>query len=968
MDYNELYDRYVKLLEENKMLKEKNKNLREYIRLQVPNLFMDDKCKELTKTNTDTSIRGNKCIQVNKNSAPKDKIRLFMSLFKGREDVYAKRWQSENGKSGYSPVCVNEWVRGMCYKPKVKCSECKNKKYAPLNENAIDRHLRGIEVLGIYPMIKDETCYFVAIDFDDDGWENDISILQEICIEKKIPFAVERSRSGNGAHLWFFFKEKIAAASARKFATALLTYAMTKRYKIKFKSYDRLFPNQDTMPKGGLGNLIALPMQKFVRKNNNTVFVDKNFKPYEDQWKFLSSVEKLIRNQIECYISEICTNSELGDLKEDKEETDKPWKGNNEIRKLSIEDFPDNAHIIKANMLFISKEGFSNRTLNSIKRIAAFKNPEFYKAQALRLSTFDKPRVISLSEETSEYLCIPRGCEMELNNFLKENKVGFEYNDNTYSGRIISVLFNGKLGEEQAVAVDALLKFDNGVLSAATGFGKTVLGAKLIAERKVSTLVIVHTRQLLEQWKEKLKHFLIIDESLAIDKTKRKGRKKNIDVIGQIGSGKNNLNGIVDIAIMQSLVRKGEVKELVKDYGMVLVDECHHASAFNFELILKSISAKYVYGLTATPIRKDGHHPIIFIQCGPVRYRVNAKKQAEKSSFEHYVIPRFTSFRKPVCQNEKEWSISEIYSVIGTSQIRNNLIIDDVTNCVKEGRNPIVLTERTSHVEILSDMLKEKLSYVITLTGKMSAKERKSEFDKLLNIPTGNSVVIVATGRFIGEGFDEPRLDTLFLAMPISWKGTLQQYAGRLHRIYENKNEVQIYDYVDVHVDVLERMYEKRLKGYAAIGYSAKSESKPIEAINSIYNNNNFLTVFSNDVFTAKNEIIIVSPFVSKRRLSQMLKLLMIAIKNCVNIKVITRPKTDFKGKNIFNLEEMHETMKVSGIAVILKSNIHQKFAIIDEKIVWYGSINLLSYGSAEESIMRLESINIANELLDTVE
>lgn len=530
-------------------------------------------------------------------------------------------------------------------------------------------------------------------------------------------------------------------------------------------------------------------------------------------------------------------------------------------------------------------------------------------------------------------------------------------------------MFNGELREEQEAAADAMLKYDTGVLSATTGFGKTVIGAKLIAERKANTLIIVHTQQLLDQWRERLSQFLVINEVLEVEDTnKRRGRKKNFGVIGQIGAGKNNLNGIIDIAIMQSLVRKGEVKELVKDYGMVLVDECHHVSAFSFEQILKNVTAKYVYGLTATPIRKDGHHPIIFMQCGPIRYKVDARKQAEKRPFEHYVIPRFTSFRKPVCQDEKEWSIAEIYSEISTSQIRNELIINDVINCVKEGRNPIVLTERTAHVEMLADALKEKVSNVIILTGRMSAKEKKAEIEKLSSIPKESSVVIVATGKFVGEGFDEPRLDTLFLAMPISWKGTLQQYAGRLHRIYENKNEVQIYDYVDVHIGVLERMYEKRLKGYASIGYSAKSESKPFETINSIYNNNNFLTVFSNDIFSAKHEILIVSPFISKRRLSQMLKLLMATIKNCDKVKVITRPETDFKEKDKDGLKEMYESIRAFGIEIIFKANIHQKFAIIDKKTVWYGSINLLSYGSSEESVMRLESINIANELLGTVE
>lgn len=461
--------------------------------------------------------------------------------------------------------------------------------------------------------------------------------------------------------------------------------------------------------------------------------------------------------------------------------------------------------------------------------------------------------------------------------------------------------------------------------------------------------------------------FLTINEILPVLNDKRRGTKKNLSIIGQIGAGKNRLSGIVDIATMQSLVREGEVKELVKDYGMVIVDECHHVSAFNFEQILKNVPAKFVYGLTATPTRKDGHHPIIFMQCGPIRYKVDPLKQAKRHPFEHYLIPRFTSFKKPIYIDEKDWSITDIYSEITTSEIRNQLIVEDVVNCLKEGRNPIVLTERTAHAFLLADALKENFCDVVILTGAMSAKEKKEEIEKLSNMPKETKAVIVATGKFVGEGFDEPRLDTLFLAMPISWKGTLQQYAGRLHRLYENKKEVQIYDYVDVHVGVLDRMYQKRLRGYASIGYSAKPDSKPFEMINSIYDNKNFYTFFSNDILSSKRSITIVSPFIGKKRLMQMIELLRIALSNKIKIRIITRPDMDFKEKDKQNIKEMLNCITAEGINLVLKSNIHQKFSIIDEKVVWYGSINLLSYGSAEESIMRLSSVNIANELMGTI-
>ncbi len=959
MEYNELYEKYQKLLAENQKLKTEVEEYRGRLGSTMPvSLFV---CDDDMAVETDNHISKP---TVNNNSSPEDKIKLFMSLFKGREDVHAKRWKN---KSGYSPACLNEWIRGVCNKRKIKCTECNNKNYAALNPDVIDKHLRGKDVFGVYPMLEDETCYFLAIDFDGESWKKDITVIREICSEKKIPCAVERSRSGNGAHLWFFFKDRVSAVNARKFGTALLTQAMGRRHEIEFKSYDRLFPSQDTLPKGKLGNLIALPLQMEARKSNNSVFIDENFQQYQDQWYFLSNIRKLSDSEISLYIAELCKGSELGDLRQSEDEDGKPWERSRVSLRLDRSDFPQKVRITRANMLYVSKDGFSHKALNALKRLAAFKNPEFYKAQAMRLPTRNKPRVISLSCEISGFLCLPRGCEVALVDFLDRYKVRYELTVETCGGKPINVEFNGELLGEQADSAAALLEYDNGVLYAATAFGKTVIAANLIANRKVNALILVHTRQLLEQWKKRMHEFLSINEVLPADDTAKRGRKKKRSVIGQIGAGKNTLSGIVDIAVMQSLVKGDEVKELVREYGMVLVDECHHVSAVSYEKVIQHVTAKYVYGLTATPVRRDGHHPIVFMHCGPVRYKVDARKQAEKRPFDHYVIPRFTPFRKPVSQDEKEWPITAIYSEISTSEIRNQLIIDDVVNSVNEGRNPLILTERTAHVKMLAKALRETLPNVVTLTGSMSAKERKAAMEALAATPDDKSVVLVATGRFIGEGFDEPRLDTLFLAMPVAWKGTVQQYAGRLHRLYETKSDVQIYDYVDVHVAVLERMYQKRLKVYASIGYAAKSDSRPFESTNAIFDNNSFLPVFTNDVLAAKNEIIIVSPYIGKRRLTQMLSLLTIAINNGAKITVITRPEADYKEKDRPSVKEMADTIRNSGINLILKANIHQKFSVIDQRIVWYGSINMLSFGSSEESIMRLDSLNIANELTGSI-
>jgi len=627
-DEGQLLDKYNRLLSELNRLKDENRQLKEQLGLadtdDSKNSIQTSKT-EKSNFQTETSENTSDSI-IASTSDPIEKIRLFMTLFKCREDVYARRWENRRkGTSGYSPVCLNEWQSGICAKPKISCSRCAHKSYGILDEKIIENHLRGNIVVGVYPLFPDETCCFLAIDFDEEDWQKDITALRKVCTELAIPFAVERSRSGNGGHVWFFFENRISAALARKFGTALLTHSMDRRHEIRFKSYDRLFPSQDTLPKGGFGNLIALPLQKAARENHNSEFVDVSFKCYPDQWAFLSAIRKLSEESIEYHISKLCPGHELGQLKiDDEEEPEKPW----ETRKVRLakSDFPKQIEIVRANMLFIPKAGISQRALNRIKRLASFKNPMFFRQQAMRLPTYGHPRVISCADETKEYLCLPRECWNDLSNELEEIGIKHRFIDRTYSGRNIDVTFKGNLRDEQSLALESLLQHETGILSGTTAFGKTVVALRLIAERKVNTLILVDKVSLLSQWKKKISDFLTINEALPepVGVTeKKRGRKKKGTLVGQLGAGKNTLGGIVDIAVMQSLGRKGEVKECIQDYGMIIVDECHHASAFTYESILKSARAKYIYGLTATPTRKDGHHPIFFMHCGPIRYRDN---------------------------------------------------------------------------------------------------------------------------------------------------------------------------------------------------------------------------------------------------------------------------------------------------------------------------------------------------------
>ena len=948
-EYSDMLEKYNLLLEENKKLKAELALLKDKTGLVMPEA-------EATPQISISSI--------NKHSSPEEKISLFRSLFKGREDVFARRWYSKTtDKSGYHPVCENEWNDEFCDKKKFKCSACPNRKLMTLTDKDIYRHLSGKDsygrdVVGIYPMLTDETCLFLCADFDEENFKSDVTAFRKTCEEFDIPISVEISRSGNGAHAWIFFEEPVSASVARKLGSGILTKTMEKS-NLSFKSYDRFFPNQDTMPKGGFGNLVALPLQGNARKNGNSLFVDKDFIPYSDQWEYLGSIQKLSSERVDELVSALCKSGDLGELISEKE--DKPWETKRQIV-LSVEEYPESLEIVYSNMLYVPTKDLSAGLINKIKRLAAFKNPDFYRSQAMRLPIYNKPRIVCTAEIFDEYIALPRGCEDALVDLFSGTETNVSITDKTNRGTEIPVDFNGILREEQQPAADALLEHNIGVLSATTAFGKTVVASYLIGERKTNTLVLVHTQSLMAQWQKSLQQFLTINVAPP-EKQKGRGRRKAWSPVGVLGAGKNTINGIIDVSVMQSLISEDEVKELVRNYGMIIVDECHHVSAVNFEKILKYANAKYVYGLTATPTRQDGHHPIIFMQCGPVRYKVDAKSQAEKRNFEHYLIPRFTPYR---CET-KDKNITEIYKDLSENELRNSYIVNDIIKALKSRRTPIVLTERREHVLKLKDMLSRHCQNIITLFGTSSQKERRETLEKLETIPDNESLIIIATGRYVGEGFDYPRLDTLFLALPIAWKGKVAQYAGRLHRNYPGKSEVQIYDYVDVHIPVLERMYQKRLKGYSSIGYRIKIDNDHSVTPDLIYDGKSFYTVYCQDIKSAHKEVIIVCPFMRKNRISQLSKVLTQALQNEVSVTVITRPPENFKESEQETVKENTTLLQNCGVNVMYKSDFHQKFTIVDNQIVWYGSVNFLSFGTAEESIMRFTSHDIAGQLMDTV-
>lgn len=753
---------------------------------------------------------------VDRTSSSEAKIALFRGLFRGRDDVYPRRFESrKTGRAGYAPACANEWVRGVCEKPRTKCAECPNRRFLPVTDDVIRWHLSGCDaegqpfVAGVFPLLQDETCFFLAVDFDKAGWRDDAAAFRETCCDLNLPVALERSRSGRGAHVWLFFDEAIPAALARRLGSHVLTETMERRPEIGLDSYDRLFPNQDTMPQGGFGNLIALPLQRAPRKQDNTVFLDSAFVPWPDQWAFLASVRKIGRPQVEAIAEDAERRGRILGVRlppQDDGETE-PWTAPPSRRREApiVGDLPPTLDFVLGNQIYIPKQGLNPGLRNRLLRVAAFQNPEFYKAQAMRLSTYNKPRVVACAEDLPHHIGLPRGCLDDVRKTLTDLGIRMAIRDERRDGSRLEVTFRGELRHEQKAAADAMLRHENGVLAATTAFGKTVVAAWLIAQRGVNALVLVHRRQLLDQWVERLSTFLDIPAKQ----------------IGRIGGGRSRPTGRIDVGIIQSLVRKGVVADLVADYGHVIIDECHHLSAHSFEQVARQSKARFILGLSATVARKDGHHPIIFMQCGPVRHQVYARAQAASRPFEHFVLVQPTTFQPTRSPDpDKRVEFQTLYQELIDDPARTRRICEDVIDSVRNGRSPLILTERNDHLDRFEQELATRVAHVVVLRAGVGKKQRQAINERLAAIPRHEGRVILATGKHVGEGFDDPRLDTLLLTLPVSWRGTIAQYAGRLHRLYDGKREVRIYDYADLNVPMLARMFDRRCRGYEAIGYT----------------------------------------------------------------------------------------------------------------------------------------------------
>lgn len=910
-------------------------------------------------------------------------VRIFYSYFWGRMDVFSKRYQNKStGKAGYFPQCNNFWRNGICPKAsgaKVKCKECSNRAWTKLEPYHIEAHLRGDrddagDVIGVYPLFPDGTCRFLVFDFDnhekgseeldfantDNIWKEEVNALREICKQNHIPVLVERSRSGRGAHLWIFFDSAIDASLARRFGFALLDKGAESVNLKSFHYYDRMLPAQNILDNGEIGNLIALPLQGQALKNGNSVFIDENWNVIPNQWQALTSTPKLSKQQIEEFISIWCHVNDSDGINGITDDT-KPWERSNTFHKSDVS---GNMKIILSNKIYVSTENLKPRIQNQIRRLAAFSNPQFYKNKAIGLSNYAQSRYIYLGSDDSGYICIPRGLLEIIEERCHEADITIDIDDKRSIGKDIDVEFSGELRDNQKNAIHDLLKYDCGILSAATAFGKTVTCSGIIAEKKTSALIILESSALVEQWENSLNTFLQINEEPPEYQTKTGKIRKRKSPVGIIHGAKDTSTGIIDIAMVGSLCKKGEYHPRLKEYGLVLVDECHHSASATMSSVLQEVNAKNVYGVTATPFRGDGLDKINFMLLGAVRFRYTAKEKALEQGIPHYIVPRFTRTVNP--HGRVNTHVNDAYEIIRDSEVRNNQIADDIKSCIEKGRTPVVLTKYTEHASKLYEQVKKYADKVFLLTGTKSKKEQKILRTEMENVSAGESMILIATGQLIGEGFDFPRLDTLIMATPVAWKGIVEQYAGRLNRDYAGKENIMIYDYVDLHIPVFDKMYTKRLSAYKKIGYQIYTSKKyEKQETNAIYDSDTYLSVYENDLRNAEKEIVISSPTLSKYKVYRMIDLLKDRQETGVKVTIVTWHPDSYKyGKDEHRIELM-ELLRNYGFHIELMKENCERYAVIDNEIVWYGSMNLLSKDDVEDNIMRVASNEIASELLE---
>ena len=905
---------------------------------------------------------------------------FFMMFCRGRKDVYDLRYTNpKTGKNGYYTQCFNRWDRGCHIQKKdgVRCKDCELRAYKPVTLPLIKAHMNGTDpngndVVAIYPMLENNLCQLLVFDFDnhakgaeqedyaniDDGWKEEINALRRICKNLDVDAVVERSRSGRGAHLWIFFKEMVPARLARRFGFALLEKGAESVNLKSFKYYDRMIPTQDALPEGGLGNVIALPLQGMALKSGNSAFIDVNWNAYEDQLNVLAGTRRLTRQGIEDYLSLWYST---GSTSEDNG-TDAPWDKNSEIEAGSVKGV---VRIVLADRIYIDSTGMSNKTKRQLRRMATFSNKQYFQNQAMDMPNYDESRFIYLGSDEGKYIVLPRGLREEILKKFDNAGISYKIEDKRTKGQELNISFRGELRESQIPAVETMLENETGILHAATAFGKTVVCCDMIARRGISTLILVDRADLMNQWIKRLEEFLDIDEELPEYQTKTGRTRKRKSLIGNLQGAHDTLTGIVDVAMIRSLKKKDGFHPKLKEYAQVYFDECHHAASDSAIEVLQEINAKYVYGVTATPKRGDGKEKINEFLLGPIRYRFTAKDRAEEQNINHLVYPRFTRTVKPHHLSKTPYG-NDAYELIRNNDVRDEQIIRDVADCVQAGRTPVVLTKYVDHAKKLSERLKTYADRLILLTGANGTKARRAQVEELNKVDNSDSLILVGTGSLLGEGFDFPRLDTLFMATPVSGENVVEQYVGRLNRDYDGKENVIVYDYVDSHIPKFDKMYSARMKAYKKIGYElCVNMDGEKQKANAIYDIENYAETYLKDLEEANSAVVVSSPRLNNQKVDRIINMLGKRRELGVKVTIVTWHPDAYKyGKDDVRMELM-ERLRKAGFEIRLVEETCEHYAVIDNEIVWYGSVNLLSKEDAEDNLMRVCSKDIAAELLE---